>query len=389
MESGTLFYAFFLVFAGAAILATAALITRQPLIVAYIVLGGIFGPSGFALIADPALLTDMSHAGILLLLFLLGLDMEPSHLLHMLRKIAFVGVLSSLLFAIIGYCCALLFGFTTTEALVIGGATMFSSTIIGIKLLPTTALHHKHTGEMLVSLLLLQDLLAILMLLVLHCADDITHSYLPLLMTLAMLPMLVIGAGLVVRFVLLPLMVRYDRFHEYMFLLAIGWCLGLGEVAHACGLSAEIGAFIAGVTIATSPVARFIAMNLKPLRDFFLILFFFTVGASFNLALLPVVILPGIIFAVLTLLLKPMVFWGLLQRTGEESGIAKEIGVRLGQNSEFALLIATVATAQGLIATEASHVIQAAAILTLLFSSYIVVFNFESPIAISDKLRRD
>ncbi len=81
-----------------------------------------------------------------------------------------------------------------------------------------------------------------------------------------------------VRYVLLPLITRFDRFHEYIFLLAIGWCLGLAESARALGLSEEIGAFIAGIAIATSPISQYIAVNLKPLRDFFLILFFFSVG---------------------------------------------------------------------------------------------------------------
>ncbi len=389
MDSGSLFYSFFLIFTGAAILATLALATRQPLIVAYIVLGGFFGPSGTAMITDTGLLSDISHAGIIFLLFLLGLDMQPGHLMHMLRKTAIVGLLSSAVFALAGYGCARLFGFDETASLVMGGAMMFSSTIIGIKLLPTTVLHHKHTGELLVSLLLLQDLLAILMLLVLYNTKELSTGYTHLLGTIAMLPVLVVFAWLVVRYVLLPLMARYDRFHEYMFLLAIGWCLGLAELAHSFGLSAEIGAFVAGLSIATSPISQFIAINLKPLRDFFLILFFFSVGASFNLALLPQVIIPGIVLAAVALLLKPPVFWGFLKGVREKNSTSWEVGIRLGQNSEFALLIATVAVSQGLISTVASHVIQAAAILTLLLSSYVVVFNYESPIAVNDKLRRD
>ncbi|MTI12507.1 cation:proton antiporter [Sansalvadorimonas verongulae] len=390
MDSGSLFFSFFLIFTGAAALATLALATRQPLIVAYIVLGGIFGPSGLGLVTDTSLLADISHAGILFLLFLLGLDMQPSHLMHMLRKTATVGLLSSIVFAVIGFACAKAFGFTDTESLVIGGTMMFSSTIIGIKLLPTTVLHHKHTGELLVSLLLLQDLLAIMMLVVLYNSANLNDDgILPLISTLTKLPALALCAWLMVRYILLPLMARYDRFHEYMFLLAIGWCLGLAELAHSLGLSAEIGAFIAGISIATSPIAQYIAMNLKPLRDFFLILFFFSVGASFNLALLPEVILPGLVLTVVCLALKPPVFWFFLRKVSEKRKTAWEVGVRLGQNSEFGLLIASVAVAQGLIDTVASHTIQAVAILTLLFSSYLVVFNYESPIAVSDKLRRD
>ncbi|MCL6269845.1 cation:proton antiporter [Sansalvadorimonas sp. 2012CJ34-2] len=389
MDSGSLFYSFFLIFTGAALLATVALATRQPLIVAYIALGGIFGPYGLEFINDTDLLTDIGHAGIIFLLFLLGLDMQPSHLMHMLRKTAIVGLLSSVVFAALGYGTAYAFGFSTTECLVIGGTMMFSSTIIGIKLLPTTVLHHKHTGELLVSLLLLQDLLAIMMLLVLYNSKGLSNGYLSLLATLATLPLLVMGAWGIVRYMLLPLMAKYDRFHEYMFLLAIGWCLGLAELAHTLGLSAEIGAFVAGITIATSPIAQYIAINLKPLRDFFLILFFFSVGASFNLGLLDEVIIPGLVLSAICLLLKPPVFWFFLRKVSEKQSTAWEVGARLGQNSEFSLLIATVATSQLLIDNVAAHVIQAVAILTLLLSSYIVVFRYESPIAVNDRLRRD
>ena len=153
---------------------------------------------------------------------------------------------------------------------------MFSSTIIGIKLLPTTVLHHRHIGELMIGLLLLQDLLAIIVLMVLLSGSSASTGEMGINLALSLLslPLLVGAALVVVRYVLLPLITRFDRFHEYIFLLAIGWCLGLAEGAKLLGLSEEIGAFIAGITIATSPISQYIAVNLKPLRDFFLILFF-------------------------------------------------------------------------------------------------------------------
>ena len=155
------------------------------------------------------------------------------------------------------------------------------------------------------------------------------------------------------------------------------------------GLSSEIGAFIAGVTVATSPIAQFIAISLKPLRDFFLILFFFSIGASFKLALLDEVLVPALILTTLMLTLKPTVFRLLLTRISETKDLAWEIGFRLGQISEFSLLIAYIATGIHMIGEEASHLIQATAILSFLFSSYIVVLRYPTPIAVSDKLRRD
>lgn len=390
MAEHSLVFSFFLIFTGAAALASLALYTRQPLLVAYIVLGALLGPYGLGYVSDTKLLTDISHVGIIFLLFLLGLDMQPSHLIHMLKKATLVAIASSLIFLAIGYGIGISFGYTRTEAAIIGTALMFSSTIIGIKLLPTTVLHHRHTGELVVGLLLLQDVIAIMVLLFLYGGSDPENSGISAyLKTVAALPVLIGGAFLFVKYVLLKLIHRFDRFHEYIFLLAIGWCLGLAEAAQMAGLSAEIGAFVAGVSIATSPIAQYIATSLKPLRDFFLILFFFSIGASFNLSLINEILLPSIILAVLVIGLKPLVFRFLLSRISESKALAWEVGFRLGQISEFSLLIAYIATSAALIGQEASHVIQATAILTFLLSTYVVIFNFPSPIAVSDKLRRD
>ena len=389
----SLVFSFFLIFTGAAAFASVALYTRQPLLVAYIVLGAILGPYGMSMVSDTELLSDISHIGIIFLLFLLGLDMQPSHLLHMLKKATLVAIVSSILFFMIGYAVGYLFGYTQTENMIIGIAVMFSSTIIGIKLLPTTVLHHRHTGELVVGLLLLQDIIAILVLLFLYSGANQTgtssDAMVQFATTFVALPLIIGGAFIFVKYVLLKLIQKFDRFHEYIFLLAIGWCLGLAEVANLAGLSAEIGAFVAGVSVATSPISQYIATSLKPLRDFFLILFFFSIGASFNLSLVGLIAVPAIILALLVLGLKPVIFRFLLSRISESPQLGWEVGFRLGQISEFSLLIAYIATGAAMIGEEASHVIQATAILTFLLSSYVVIFNFPSPIAVSDKLRRD
>ena len=389
MDFSSITFSFFLIFTGAAVFASLALYTRQPLIIAYIALGACIGPYGLSLVTDLDLLTDIGHVGIIFLLFLLGLDMQPQALWVTLRKSVVVAVFSSCIFLLGGCAVAYLFGYSIIDSLVIGAAMMFSSTIIGIKLLPTTVLHHRHIGELMIGLLLLQDLLAIIVLMVLLSANSGDSMGATLTVSLLSLPLLAGAALLIVRFVLLPLITRFDSFHEYVFLLAIGWCLGMAEAASALGLSAEIGAFIAGVTIATSPISQYIAINLKPLRDFFLILFFFSVGARFNLALLYQVLVPAILLSALVLCLKPVVYRYLLKGVSEERSMGWDLGFRLGQASEFSLLIAYVAIGGALISEQASLLIQATTIITLLVSSYIVVLNYPTPIAISDHLRRD
>lgn len=389
MDNDSITFAFFLIFSGAAALASLALYTRQPMLIAYIVLGALIGPYGLGYVTDLKLLSDIAHFGILFLLFLLGLDMQPQALIATLKKTSWVAIYSSIAFASIGYAVAWGFGFEHSESIIVGAAMMFSSTIIGIKLLPTTVLHHRHTGEMMIGLLLIQDVIAIFVLLILLSGDLGQFDFMILGKTIIALPLFIGGSVLLVKYVILKLIQKFDRFHEYIFLLALGWCLGMAEVAHFVGLSAEIGAFIAGISLATSPISQYIAVNLKPLRDFFLVLFFFSLGARFNLGLLGDILLPAIILATLILILKPIIYYGLLRNVSERKPLAWDIGFRLGQISEFSLLIAYVATGASLIGKEASHLIQATAIITFVVSSYIVIFNCMTPIAVSDKLRRD
>ncbi|WHI46968.1 cation:proton antiporter [Microbulbifer sp. JMSA004] len=389
MADSSLFQSFFLIFSGAAIVASLALFGRQPLLVAYIALGVLLGPSGFAVIDNLRLLSDMSSVGIIFLLFLLGLDMQPQALVSVLRKATFVGVVSCAIFLGLGFAIGLLFGFTTVESWVIGMALMFSSTIIGIKLLPTTVLHHKHLGELMVGLLLFQDFVAIVCLMVLLSDNTGDEQIWQLALSFGSLPLLLLFAWLIVKYILLPLFTRFDRFHEYVFLMALGWCMGMAELAEVVGLSREIGAFIGGITLAASRISQYIALSLKPLRDFFLILFFFSLGAQFELAMLPEILVPALVTAAAVLVIKPVVFHFLLGNRSEHKVLSWDIGFRLGQISEFSLLIALLAYTQNLIGSEASHLIQATAILTFLVSSYIVVMNFPNPIAIKDELRRD
>jgi len=383
-------FSLFLIFTGAAFFATIALYTKQPLLVAYIALGALLGPYGYSFIADTSLLEDTSHIGIIFLLFLLGLDMQPSHLIAMLKKSSSVAIGSSIAFFFIGYGVGWAFNLTNIESAIVGLSLMFSSTIIGIKLLPTTVLHHRHVGELVVGLLLLQDIIAILVLIIINPNQTGSEqSILVMIQPLIVMPILTFSAFMMIKLIILPLIQRFDKFHEYIFLLAIGWCLGIAESAKLLGLSAEMGAFIAGVSLASSPISQYIATHLKPLRDFFLILFFFSIGASFNLTLINDIALPAIVLACLVVILKPVIFRFLLLRIKEENALSWEVGFRLGQTSEFSLLIAYVAAGSAMIGTNASHIIQATAILTFLFSSYIVLLNFPSPIAIKDELRRD
>jgi len=385
----TVIQVMFLIFAGTAILSTLALFTRQSLLVAYMALGAILGPWGLKLVNDSTMIKQTGDIGIIFLLFLLGLDLQPQNLLHSLRKMSSIALSSSLIFFIFGFSIGLLCKFSYTESIIVGLTMMFSSTIIGLKLLPTTILHHQHTGELMISILLLQDLIAIAVLLILQGINDRTFSFNDLGLMICSFPILLILAYVFQRFILAKLLQLFDHIHEYIFILSIGWCLCMAQLGHAMGLTEEIGAFIAGISLATNPISLYVAESLKPLRDFFLVIFFFSIGAGFNFDFIHLVMLPAIWLAAATLIAKPVVFGWLLHKLGEPKKIGWEIGVRLGQVSEFSLLIVYLALQTKLVTPVVNYTIQAATILTFIVSCYWVGMRYPTPLAASDKLRRD
>ncbi|MDJ0833308.1 MAG: cation:proton antiporter [Gammaproteobacteria bacterium] len=389
MENESIVFSLFLIFFGAAMIATLALTVRQSLIIAYIAVGLLIGPSGLSLIHDPTLIQNISSVGIIFLLFLLGLDLDPKELFRMAGETTLVTGISSVVLLGLGYFYSRQWGFTQIEALVIGSSLMFSSTIIGLKLIPTTVLHHQHTGELIISVLLLQDIIAIVLLLVLEASAQETIDLISLSRPLLALPLLVIVAYLVEKYVLIRLIRSYDKIQEYIFLLAIGWCLGVAEAAEWLGLSYEIGAFIAGVTIATSPIALFIVNSLKPLRDFFLIIFFVALGANFDLSILHQIWLPALGLALIAVLVKPLLYRGMLRFSRESPERSTEVAVRLGQMSEFSLLLAVLAMEMKLIQQQVGFLVQFATLLSFVISSTYVVMTYPTPIALNDRLRRD
>ncbi len=382
-------FSLFLIFVGAALFATLALAARQSLIIGYIVLGVVLGPWGVAWVTDTQLIQDISNIGIIFLLFLLGLHLSPNKLFDLLKQTMFVTLLTSGSFALIGWGVAMLSGFTLSNAIVVGVACMFSSTIIGLKLLPTTVLHHKHTGEVIISVLLLQDLIAIVVLLAFQAVSSEQNAMLELAKLVVLLPALIGVAWGLKKFVLMKLFFKFDRIQEYVFLLTIAWCLGIAELAYAIGFSHETGAFIAGITVATSPIAMFISESLKPLRDFFLVLFFFALGAGLNITALGGIWVPAVGLGLAMLVAKPVIFRFALRKVSETNRLGWETGFRLGQMSEFSLLIVFVALQSALVDNTTVYFVQLATLVTFIGSSYSVVLRYPTPVAVSDKLRRD
>ncbi len=390
MDSQILIFTLFLIFSGAAILSTAALYTRQSLLVAYMALGLAFGPWGLNFVDNTELMSSTGDIGILFLLFLLGLHLHPQNLWGMFKKVSWIALVSSLVFGACGYVTMLLFHYDQMAAIVVAIAMMFSSTIIALKLLPTTILHHQHTGELMISILLMQDILAIIALLVLQAlASPGSNDWLDFGIICIAFPVLTMIAYFFQRYVLMKLLERFDTVQEYIFLLSVGWCLAMAELAQLMHLSPQIGAFIAGVSIAAHPISLYIAESLKPLRDFFLVLFFFSIGASFDISYLDKILYPALALAIISLIAKPFVFSWLFRGANESKAVSFELGVRMGQISEFSLLVGYMAASTALITEEVSCLIQAATMITFVISCYWVVMKYPTPLAHAEHLRKD
>ena len=156
-------FQFILIFAGAALFATLFLYLRQPIILAYILLGIVVGPKGLALVTDANQIEKLAHIGIILLLFLIGLNFQPSKLIGLLGRVGIVTLATCFIFMLLGFGTTWAMGFLLVDSLLIGAALMFSSTIVSLKLIPTTKLHHHHAGELMISVLLVQDIIAIVL----------------------------------------------------------------------------------------------------------------------------------------------------------------------------------------------------------------------------------
>ena len=375
------------IYGSVAILGTIFLFLKQPVVLAYIFAGILLGPSVFNVVGTEGYMDQAAHLGIVLLMFLIGLNLKPSDLISLFKKTALLTIGTSFIFATVVAAVLLTFGFGVRESIIAGLALMFSSTVIGFKLIPTTDLHNKRIGEVMISVLLFQDILAILIILMMVGAKGGIQVALPLIIIKAIAFSFI--AFTLVKHLLVKLFIRFDVIQEYLFIVSLGWCFLTAQVAHTIGLSAEIGAFIGGISLASTPIATIIAEHLKPIREFFLILFFFAIGARFDIHNTTAILFPAFVIALVIVSLKPFVFGRAFQFFGEPESRSTELGLRMGQASEFSLLVVATAITQKLISTNMESLIQLTTILTFMISTYVVVLKYPTPISMDAQNRRD
>ncbi len=370
-----------------AFFAWGSVLARQPVVLAYILAGIVLGPWGLRLIPRVGFIDQVSHIGVSLLLFLAGLNLHPRRLLQLFRITALPTLGTAVVFCLISAEVTYLLGFSVVDSVVVGAAMMFSSTILVVKLLPTTTLHQKRLGSVCIAVLILQDILAVFaILLVREGGNGTAMGWVRALFFGALLTT---GAIMFERYILRSMMKQVEYYQEVLFLLTLGWCFGIAIAADAIGLSNEIGAFIAGVSLANSPISRFLSEGLRFFRDFFLVLFFFTLGARIDLPVLEEILLPAALIAAILLIAKPVAYYLSFKIAGESTHFSREMGIRLGQTSEFALILSIFADMSGTITESAAQLIQLVTILTMLVSSYAVTLMYPTPLSFGAVLKRD
>ncbi len=276
-----------------------ALLLRQPLIVAFIAVGILLGPSGFGWVSQSSEIELFARLGIALLLFVVGLKLDL-HIIRTVGPVALATGLGQVIFtSVVGYLIALALGMAPVTALYVAVALTFSSTIIIVKLLSdkreVDALH----GRIAVGFLIVQDIVVVLVMIGLTAfgqTDTDKHLGIEALLILAKGAFMLVALALLMRYVLPALLHRIAHSAELLVLFAISWAVLGAVTGDALGFSKEVGAFLAGISIASTPYRELVAARLVSLRDFLLLFFFIELGANLDMSTLGAQLDAAVIF---------------------------------------------------------------------------------------------
>ena len=380
MEFEAVFLELTIILAISALLGALGIRMRQPLIVMFIAVGILVGPSGFHLITVSDQFQLLAELGIAILLFVVGLKLDL-HLIRTMGPVALATGLGQVAFtSLFGFFIALGLGMSPIGALYVAVALTFSSTIIIVKLLSDKreidALH----GRIAVGFLIVQDIAVVLAMIVLNAlgaGEGGNGVWMEGLAVLGKSALFIAAVGLVMRFVLPYVMPHLAKTQELLLLFSIAWAVLLAALGDHLGFSKEIGAFLAGVSLASTPFRESIASRLISLRDFLLLFFFVSLGAHLDLADIGAQIGPALIFSAFVLIGNPLIvmvimgFMGYRKRTGFLAGLT------VAQISEFSLILGALGLSLGHIDQETLGLITLVGIITIGLSTYMILYSHQ------------
>lgn len=359
----------------AALFAFIAKLFKQPLVIGYLFAGVLFGALGLAGSAEG--LHDLGKIGVALLLFLVGLEMNISEL-PSVGKVALTAGLGQIVFTSgIGFILAHIMGYGVLEALYIGIALTFSSTIIIVKLLSEKNDLSSLYGRIVIGVLLAQDFVAVMILMFLGSLGQGGFSALTVGITFVKIILLVVVLFVISKKILPQLFRRYlDSSSELVFIFSLAWALGVSAfVGGPLGISVEIGGFLAGLALSTLPEHLQVASKTKPLRDFFLTLFFLVLGSNLVLGDLGSIAAPAIVFSIFVLIGNPIILIVIMGALGYKRRTSFSASVTLAQVSEFSLILITMGATLGHVTNETVALVVLVGVVTITVSTYLILHS--------------
>lgn len=371
----TLFFEIGSIIVLASVLSFIAYSMRQPLILAYIITGMLAGASVLNLARSSETFDVLAQIGIAFLLFTVGLGLDWRKMRDVGIISLVVGIVQVVVTGAITYPVAVMLGFDAMTSLFLSIAFAFSSTIIIVKLLADKDDLDTLYGRISLGLLLVQDVIAMVLLLMLGAAQsgDSLTAILAVSLVKGAVAILLLAA---VSILIIPHVVKYAaRSQELLLLFAIGWCFLVAGVLTVSGFGIEIGALLAGVSLSGTIFHREILSRVRHLRDFFLIIFFIVLGTSLDPTTFDDLLLPAAVFTILIFAVKPLVVVLSLRALGHHPRTGWLAGSAIAQISEFSFIVLSVGAAIGLVQKDAIVVAAAVGIITIAGSAYLIQFN--------------
>ncbi|SFG08947.1 cation:proton antiporter [Neptunomonas qingdaonensis] len=352
---------------------------KQPLIVAYIAVGIIAGPSVLSLVSVNDQVDLLSKLGITLLLFIVGLKLDL-HIIRTMGPVALATGLGQVIFtSVVGYFIAVSLGMPPISALYVAVALTFSSTIIIVKLLSDKKEVDSLHGRIALGFLIVQDLVVVFVMIGLNTLSSSTDQSSAFLTTLTVLAK---GLGflviivLIARYVFPRLLRLMSQSKELLVMFAIAWAVMLAMLGDSLGFSKEVGAFVAGVSLASTPYRDALGARLVSLRDFLLVFFFIDLGARLDLSLLGSQVGDAVIFSLFVLIGNPLIVMVIMGVLGYRKRTGFLAGLTVAQISEFSLILAALGLSLGHISAETMGLITLVGLITISASTYMIIFSY-------------
>ncbi|MFA5099164.1 MAG: cation:proton antiporter family protein [Candidatus Paceibacterota bacterium] len=367
-----------IVILAAAGLGILARLLKQPIILAYLIAGIIIGMFGMSQAVNKEFFTVLSEMGLMFLLFLIGLEINYSSL-RMVGKVSILVGLGQIILAFIpGFYIAHFFGFNFLQSAYIAIALTFSSTVIVVKLLSESRQTNSLYGKISIGFLLVQDVVAILILVFLAGIQQ-NGSFAVSGILLAIFKGAILFAFMLFlgRKILPLLFDKIAKSQELLFLSSLAWCFGVAIMASKAGFSIEIGGFLAGLSLANSSENFQISARVRSLRDFFILIFFVVLGSALVFSNLSGLTWPVVALSLFVLIGNPLIVLIIMGLMGYRKRTSFLCGVATAQVSEFSLILAALGLKLGHLNESAVSLITAVGIITILLSSYLIIYGEE------------